>query len=129
MAKFKFGAPPKTFTRIIKFKTVDGASEEFSVTFRYRSRDEFGEFFDEMTAGAKARGVKTRNGEEYTMADIMSATNGDHGKYLIRALESWEFEDELNEANALRLANEFPAAASAIMDTYREACLEGKLGN
>ncbi|MDR0275932.1 MAG: phage tail assembly chaperone [Burkholderiaceae bacterium] len=129
MAKFKFGAPPKTFKRNIKFKTLEGVDENFDVTFRFRTRKEFGVLIDEMSSAARERGAKARDGEELTLAEIMAATTGDNGKYLLKALEGWELESELNEANAERLCNEFPAAAGAIMEAYRVACAEGRLGN
>lgn len=80
-----------------------------------------------MTAAAKGRGLKDK--EDLSMSEIMDATTGDNGQYLLKAISSWELEDDLNEANAERLSNEFPAAANAIMEAYRSACLEGRLGN
>ena len=127
MAKFKFGAPPKTFKRNIKFETLEGVKEDFDVVFNYRSRKEAGALFDEMLSAAKARGAQNR--DDMTMTEIMEATTGDNSKYLIKALASWEFEQELNDVNAERLANEWPGAAGAIMEAYRTACLEGRLGN
>ena len=128
MAKFKFGPPPKDFTRTIQFQTLSGNKEEFDVTFNYRTRKEFGELFDEMVAAAKARGGAS-GPEEVSMSAVMDATSGDNSQYLLKALAGWDLDQELNEANAKRLANEFPAAANAIMEAYRAACLEGRLGN
>ena len=98
MAKFKFGAPPKTFKRNIKFETLEGVKEDFDVVFNYRSRKEAGALFDEMLSAAKARGAQNR--DDMTMTEIMEATTGDNSKYLIKALASWEFEQELNDVNA-----------------------------
>ena len=127
MAKWKFGAPPKNFPGTIKFKDLNGVAQEFEVTFNFRTRKEFGALFDEMTAAAKGRGLKDK--EDLSMSEIMDATTGDNGQYLLKAISSWELEDDLNEANAERLSNEFPAAANAIMEAYRSACLDGRLGN
>ena len=128
MAKFKFGAPPKTFKRNIKFDTLEGVKEDFDVVFNFRSRKEAGVLFDEMLSAAKARGAG-KDKDDMTMTEIMEATTGNNSKYLIKALASWEFEQELNDVNAERLANEWPGAAGAIMEAYRTACLEGRLGN
>ncbi|HMZ01469.1 MAG TPA: phage tail assembly chaperone [Burkholderiaceae bacterium] len=128
MAKFKFGAPPKTFKRNIKFETLEGVKEDFDVVFNYRSRKEAGALFDEMLSAAKARGAG-KDKDDLTMTEIMEATTGDNSKYLLKALHSWELEQDLNEASAERLANEWPGAANAIMEAYRTACLEGRSGN
>lgn len=129
MAKFKFGTPPKTFSRNIKFEVLDGSKENFDVTFHYRTRKEFGVMFDEMASAAKARGLKDKNKDDLTMTEVMEATTGENSKYLLKTLAGWELEQEMNEENVERLSNEYPAAANAIMEAYRTACLEGRSGN
>ena len=49
--------------------------------------------------------------------------------YLINALDGWDLDEELNVANLERLADELPGAVMAIMEDYRAACCEGRLGN
>jgi hypothetical protein len=78
---------------------------------------------------AKARGASVKDGQEISMSEIMKATTGDNGKYILKSLSGWELENELNESNTDRLANEYPGAAISIMDAYRLACTEGRLGN
>lgn len=129
MAKFVFSAPPKTFKHVVKFKTLDGANAEIGVTFVYRNRKAFGELFDDMLKAAKSKGLQDRAKDDLSMAEVMDATVGDNGQYLLKALDSWELEEELNLTNAERLCNDYPAAANAIMEAYRIACTEGRLGN
>jgi len=128
MAKFKFGSHPKTFHHTVKFKTLDGVQQEMKVEYNFRTRSQFGEFFDTMRDAA----VKERGGAELadmSMSEIMEATRANNGQYILGALASWELEDDLNADNAQRLADEYPAAADAVMEAYRKACLEGRLGN
>ena len=127
--KFKLVTPPKTINAKIKFKNLEGVEVDFSVTFNWRNQRQFGELFDEMTAAAKERGILQKTKEDVSMAEVMDANVGNNGKYLMRVLAAWDLEPELNEENAEILANDWPAAAREIMETYRAICLEGRLGN
>ena len=50
MAKIKLGARPKNFSAPVKFKMLDGTDAAIDVTFKYRTRTEFGAFLDEIYA-------------------------------------------------------------------------------
>lgn len=52
-----------------------------------------------------------------------------NAEYLLQVIEGWNLDEELNEETAHQLANELPAAAAAIMNTYRQAIVEQRLGN
>lgn len=127
--KFKLVSPPKTIDAKIKFKTLEGVDVNFSVTFNWRNQRQFGELFDEMASAVKERGALQKGKEDISMAEVMDANVGGNGKYLLRVLAAWDLESELNEENAEMLANDWPAAAKEIMETYRAICLEGRLGN
>ena len=128
MAKFKFGERPKTFKHTVKWKDIYGVNNELTVDFVTRSRKEFGELFDEMLADAK----KTRGGlevEDMSMTEIMESTGGNNAKYILAAVDKWDVDEDLNLENAQRFADEYAGGANALMEAYRKACLEGKLGN
>lgn len=127
MAKFKLGERPKTFLRKIKFDTLEGVKSEFGVTYHYRTKAEFFELVDELLAAAKARGAATD--EDKPLSEIVKSADGDNVQYVLKIVAGWDLDDDLNEANMRRLVNEYPAAATAIIDSYRLACVEGRLGN
>ena len=56
----------------------------------------------------------------------MGDKNADH---LLAALESWSLDFELTRENLMALSDQYPAASVALMGAYRDACVEGKLGN
>lgn len=126
MAKFQLGARPKTFHQKVKFDTLDGVSSELNITYHYRSKTEFFELVDELLAAAKARGI---DAEDKPLSEVVTAADGDNAKYILKIVAGWDLDDELNEANVRRLGDEYPAAATAIVDSYRLACVEGKRGN
>ncbi len=127
MSKIKLGNRPKSFTKNVKFDMLEGGKASVECTFKYRTRTEFGEFIDALVADA---GVKTEVTEDkFSMTDLMSQTAGSNAKYLLQVLDAWNLDEDLTLANAQQLADELPAAAAAIMETYRLAVTEGRLGN
>ena len=129
MAKIKLGSTPKSFKKVVKFPMLDGTDGSIECIYRYRSRKEFGVFIDSLLQAAK---VKPKDGEEvpeFSMADLMEKTAGGNAAYILQVVEGWNLDEEFSEANVQQLADEIPAAAGAIMETYRVACVEGRLGN
>lgn len=127
MAKIKLGSRPKSFTRIVKFPMLEGGEGSIECTFKYRTRKEFGEFIDRMVDAA---GVNPKaEDEKFSMADLMDRTAGQNAQYIMDVLDGWNLDEDLSQANLQQLADELPGAAAAIMETYRTACVEGRLGN
>lgn len=125
--KIKLGNRPKNFKRIVTFDMLEGGKGSIECTFKYRTRSEFGVFIDKLMAAA---GAKERiEGDKFSMAELMEKTAGQNAEYILDVLESWNLDEDLNKPNAQQLADELPAAAAAIMETYRTAVTEGRLGN
>ena len=97
-------------------------------TFKYRTRHEFGVFVDGLVADANIKPDPAAE-DKFSMADVMQKTAGANAKYLLQVLDAWNLDEDLTMANAQQLADELPAAAAAIMETYRAAVTEGRLGN
>ena len=125
--KIKLGARPKSFVRVVTFPMLEGGTGSIECTFRYRTRSEFGVFIDKLmeAAGANAQS----EGEKFSMAELMEKTAGQNAKYIMDVLDGWNLDEDLSQANLQQLADELPGAAAAIMETYRTACVEGRLGN
>lgn len=126
MAKITLGKPPKTFAPVtVSFPMPDGSKGEIECVFKYRTRKEFGQFLaDTFNTGKTPEGSEQR-----TVAEIMATAVQTNGAYLAKVLHSWNLDEPLNEANAAQLADEVPAASSAIMEAYGRAVTEGHLGN
>lgn len=127
MAKIVLGNRPKSFKRVVKFQLLEGGEGAIECAYKYRTRSEFGEFIDRLmdAAGAKAK----PEGEKFSMAELMERTAGANADYIMDVLDGWNLDVELTRASVQQLNDELPAAAAAIMETYRLACLEGRLGN
>lgn len=127
MAKIKLGARPKNFKRSVKFPMLDGSTGQIECTFIYRTRKEFGEFIDELVTAA---GEKERPADEkFSMAELMEKTAGSNADYVLKVVEGWDVDADFTRENIEQLSDELPAAVNAIMETYRTAVTEGRLGN
>lgn len=123
MAKITLGKPPKTFAPVVvTFTLPDGSDGAIECVFKYRSRKQFGEFLTSTFS----------TGETTTPPDIaavMALAVEKNGAYLADVLDGWDLPEQLNADNCAQLADEVPAAASAIMEAYSRAVTEGRLGN
>ena len=132
MTKIVLGKKPASFKKRVSFTMLDGSQGFIDCTFKYRTRTEFGAFIDKIMGSAKsAHGADAPDvtAETFSMEKLMSSTAESNGEYLMQVLESWGLDEPLNHSNAQALSNEIPAAAMAIMETYRTAITEGRLGN
>jgi hypothetical protein len=157
--KVTLGSAPRTFKPItVTFMMPDGTEGKFTVVYKYRSRKQFGAWLDELLTAGKAKAEAAaeeantptpvymedeapepkpefRNelffaemGE--SAADYLTGTVDDTGKVTTPGcVESWDLEFKPTRENVLQMADELPAAISALMESYRSACRDGRLGN
>lgn len=134
MAKIRLGQTPATFKRKVSFKMVDGSDASIEITYKYRTRSEFGAFIDKLMADA-GESPKAGDEEKFSMAALMEKTAGANADYIIQVAEAWNLIGEDGEPvdfereAVQQLADEFPEAAAAIMETYRLAVTGARLGN
>ena len=126
MAKIKLGQRPANFRHVVKFPMLDGSTGSIEILYRYRTRTEFGKFVDEIFAAAKEE--KPEDGQ-FSMAELMEKTAGSNAAYIMKAVEGWNLDEDFTLDNVQQLADELPAATSAIMEDYRISILEGRRGN
>lgn len=122
MSKIKLGNRPKNFKHVVTFPMLDGTTGTIEVLYKYRTVSEFGQFIDKMSSEMGSEDVKGAGAVISRMVKV-------NAEYLLQVIEGWNLDEELNEETAHQLANELPAAAAAIMNTYRQAIVEQRLGN
>ena len=126
-SKIKLGNRPKSFKRIVTFPVIEGGEGAIECAFQYRTRTEFGEFIDRR--GEASGGKAKADDEKFSMADLLERTGAQNAQYIMEVLDSWNLDVDLSLQSVQQLADEMPAAATAIMETYRAAIVEGRLGN
>lgn len=131
MAKIQLGNPPTSFPATVKFTLLDGSASEIKVQFRYRTREEFAAFMDQLYPALYAAPAADAAPPALPSSMQQSATEGigRDADHVLGALVSWDLEDELNRENVFRLADRYPAAITAITEDYRKAVTEGRAKN
>lgn len=132
--KIILGKRPETFRSSVTFPMLEGGDGVINCEFKYRTKTEFGKFLDRMVADAKAAeakaGVKDDTDADLSLGHIMSKTVDKNADYLMDVLKGWDVEGrDLTRDNCAMLSDELPGAAVAIMEKYRIAITEGRLGN
>lgn len=146
MAKIKLGARPANFKRTVKVAMHDGSVGDIPVLYRYRTLTEFGAFIDEWAKNAQDQidahnaSLDAKRAEALARDEVFAEpvlTNEEVRKqqteanadYLLRILDGWELDVEFSAAAVTQLCDELPAAVAQIINGYRLAITEGRLGN
>lgn len=128
--KFKLGSRPKSFKKTINVQMHDGVVGQIKVEYFYRTRREFGEFIDEILADA---GVKPASDSDedvkFSLREAMDKSIEANADYIMKAVSGWDLDVDYTRDAVIQLCDESPGAAFGIINSYREACIEGKLGN
>lgn len=132
MAKIKLGTKPKNFKHTVTFPMLDGSVGQIEVTYKYRTRTEFGALVDEMAKAARESAEaaqKSLADDGISLEAIEQQGAAMNARYLMKVVEGWNLDEPFSEETAQQLADELPAAVAAIVDGYRTAITEGRLGN
>lgn len=130
MAKIKLGARPKNFPLSVTITLPEGGEGSIRMSFIYRTRTEFGKFVDELLekADVKPKG-STDDDVKFSLEEALEKTRDQNADYILKIADGWNLDEEFSRENIARLCDELPAAAIEIINRYRAAITEGKLGN
>ncbi|MFD0669722.1 phage tail assembly chaperone [Ramlibacter sp. MAHUQ-53] len=130
MAKIVLGKRPKNFKRSITVDLPEGGKGGIEVSFIYRTRTEFGAFVDELmnSAGVKQTGQSDEE-VKFSLEDALSKTRDSNADYILKIADGWNLDEDFSRANVAQLCDELPGAALQIIEAYRVAITEGRLGN
>lgn len=130
MAKIILGKRPKSFKRTITVDLLEGGKGTIEVSYLYRTRSEFGQFVDELM---EAAGVKLENQTDddvkFSLAEALKRTLDTNADYIMKIADGWNLDVEFSRDAVAQLCDELPGAALQIIDQYRTAITEGRLGN
>lgn len=132
MAKIKLGARPETFQRNVKFQLLDGTEGSIGVIYRYRTRKEFGALTDALMAEVRADSERAAEGAEtqpISLETVWAQAGAKNADYLLQIAQGWDLDEPFSRESIEQLSDELPAAVSAIVQEYRVAIIEGRLGN
>lgn len=131
MAKIKLGARPKTFTHTITVPMPEGGTAQVQMVYKYRTRSEFGAFVDNLllAAGTAPPASQADDDVAFSLRQALEKTRDTNADYILQIAEGWNLDENFNRASVVQLCDELPGAAAAIIEAYRAALTEGRLGN
>lgn len=138
--KIILGKRPKSFKRTVSFPMPGEEAGSMELQYRYRTRSEFAEFVDKLQAELKEAAeahmqrlhAAIEAGEvipEPTQAEIIGRQNASNVRFILGAVDGWNLDEPFDKEAVEQLVNELPAGAVAIVNDYRAAITEGRLGN
>lgn len=123
---FIFGQRPETIKAQVKFTSVTGAEVDIECQFKYRTRKEFSQLWDELAGPVTS---STAPDAIPTFAQLADSGLKVNAERTLQYLSAWPLDLELNAENVLQLFDEEPDAPAAFWNAYRMACTEGRRGN
>lgn len=131
MARIKLGARPKIFEHTVTVPMPEGGTASVRMQYRYRTRTEFGAFVDELVAAAGTPPPASQQEDDvrFSLRQALEATRDTNADYILKIGEGWDLDVEFDRASLVQLCDELPGAALAIIERYRGAITEGRLGN
>ena len=130
MAKVVLGKRPKNFKAKVQFPMLEGEEGVIEVSYIYRTKTEFGALIDSLLddAGVKPAGIDEES-QNFSLEEAMRRTKDTNADYLMKVMDGWNLDEPFGRDTVAQLCDEVPAAAMAIMNQYRAAITEGRLGN
>ncbi len=123
---FIFGSRPETVTAVASFVRITGEVHEMVCKFKYRTRREFSELWDEIS---EAKIPTATDGEKFTFALLADRGLEFSVERTLKFLAGWDLDIELDKAALLQLFDEEPNAAAAFWEAYRAALVDGRVKN
>lgn len=135
MSKIKLGARPKHFTATVTVQLPEGGEGSIELKYVYRTRTEFGAFIDELLQSANVPAPAPQAGEagdqalQYSVREAIERTRDANADYLMKVIAGWNLDEPFGRDAVVQLCDELPGVALAIIERYRGAVTEGRLGN
>ena len=125
---FVLGKRPETVPGSVTLTLPDGTEATISVDFVYRSRKEFGEYWDKVGAEAAAA-AESAKGEGFSFERLMDQANQADARRVLECVRSWSLDVDLSVESLAQLFDEVPGSSVAFWGAYRAAMVEGRRGN
>lgn len=125
--KIKPGNRPKTFKEIIVNVTLpDGEPGILPVTFKYKTKKEFGAWQDALLGKEKLDKPK----EEFSWEKFYQEAGDRTAEVLLEVIDAWGLDVELSKTSLLEIEADCGAGIfPAMLEAFGKACREGRLGN
>lgn len=130
MAKITLGTRPKTFKRKLTVALPEDEQGTIELLYVYRTRAEFGAFVDGLLQAAKVPLASTSDEDvAFSLKAALEKTRDTNADYILQIVAGWNLPEDFSRPAVVQLCDELPGVALAIINDYRAAITEGRLGN
>jgi hypothetical protein len=135
MAKITLGKRPVNFKHKITVPLPEGGEGTIEVSYKYRTRTEFGKLIDSRMKEARERDESAKDaadgGQEpaFSLGEVQAKTRDSNAAYIMDIADGWDIDKPFGLEAVTQLCDELPGVAQAIINEYRTAIVEGRLGN
>lgn len=138
MAKITLGKRPLNFKHTVKAQLPEGGEGSIEMLYKYRTRTEFGAFIDARLKDARDKDAADAVADEqataepaaaFSLTDVQTKTRDGNAAYIMDIADGWNIDQPFNLSTVTQLCDELPGLAQQIINDYRAAIVEGRLGN
>lgn len=131
MSLVKLGSRPATFPHTIKITLLDGSQGVIPVSYKYRTRSEFSEFWDKLTASSEpvTGAAESDPVERFSLAKTFAKASHKNAEDVLKIITGWGLDVDLTLDNVMQLNDELPLAITTLVADYFTAMTTGRLGN
>lgn len=128
--KITLGQRPVNFPRKVTVRLPEGEEGTLTVSFKYRTRSEFGVFVDGLLQSAQVKPVSAEAEDvQFSLAEALATSRDSNADYILQICDGWDLPEDFSRANVVQLCDELPGVALALINEYRAAITEGRAGN
>lgn len=149
-ARVTLGKRPDTIHRTVSAQLPEGGEVMLGIDYKNRTRTQYGELLDSrMKEAQQADEAKRAEAEAYEVrrraqrmedeplpplpgpssAETQRITRDATARHILDIATGWDLPEPFDLDNVTQLCDELPGLASAIVDDYRVAIIEGRRGN
>lgn len=136
-ARVVLGKRPATIRRTVSAELPEGGEGMLEVEYRYRTREEYGQLLDARMVQAKnadhdRQASAEKDGQQLaplTAGELQALSVKATAEHILDIATGWVLPEPFDLEHVKQLCNELPGMASAIVDEYRMAIIEGRRGN
>jgi len=130
-ARVVLGKRPATIRRTVTADLPEGGEGMIEVDFRYRTRQEYGKLLDDRMAAAQSvDGARAEAGDgPLTAGELQAVSVKATAEHILDIATGWSLPEPFDLEHVVQLCDELPGMATAIVDEYRMAIIEGRRGN
>lgn len=127
--RIKLGNRPKTFKEIqVSITLPDGEEGLIPVTYKYKTKQEFGAWQDSVIG--KAKNEIRPEFDTISWQEVYAASGARAIDNLLEIIDSWGLDVPLNQKSLQELEDDCGAGVfPALFEAFGRACRDGRLGN